>query len=79
MGPQEGAGFRCSSGGQPAKGPVNATIGLEQLAALTGKPSNCLHRMLSPAGDASMENLASIFQVMRECLNVQLQARSATA
>jgi DNA-binding phage protein len=58
---------------------VNATIGFEQLAALTDKPSKSLHRMLSPAGNPSMDNLASIFQVMRECLNVNLQAKSVAA
>ena len=58
---------------------ANATIGFEQLAALTNKPSKSLHRMLSPAGNPSMDNLASIFQVMRECLNVHLQAKSVAA
>ena len=55
---------------------VNATLGFEQLAALTDKPSKSLHRMLSPAGNPSMDNLASIFQAMRGCLNVNLQAKS---
>lgn len=58
---------------------VNATIGFEQLAALTDRPSKSLHRMLSPTGNPSMDNLASIFQAMRGCLNVSLQAKSATA
>lgn len=58
---------------------VNATIGFEQLAALTDKPSKSLHRMLSPNGNPSMDNLASIFQVMRECLNVSLEAKSIAA
>ncbi|HSB24998.1 MAG TPA: transcriptional regulator [Burkholderiaceae bacterium] len=58
---------------------VNATIGFEQLAALTDKPSKSLHRMLSANGNPSMDNLASIFQVMRECLNVNLEAKSIAA
>ena len=58
---------------------VNATIGFEQLAALTDKPSKSLHRMLSPAGNPSMDNLAAIFHAMRECLNVNLEARSIAA
>ena len=33
---------------------VNATLGFEQLAALTAKPSKSLHRMLSPKGNPSM-------------------------
>ena len=32
---------------------VNATLGFEQLAALTDKPSKSLHRMLSPNGNPS--------------------------
>jgi DNA-binding phage protein len=40
---------------------VNATLGFEQLAAVTEKPSKSLHRMLSPKGNSSMDNLAAIF------------------
>lgn len=58
---------------------VNATIGFEQLATLTDKPSKSLHRMLSPAGNPSMDNLAAIFLVMRGCLNVNLEAHSVEA
>ena len=58
---------------------VNATIGFEQLAALTDKPSKSLHRMLSPAGNPSMDNLAAIFLALRGCLNVDLHARSVAA
>ena len=53
---------------------VNATIGFEQLAALTEKPSKSLHRMLSPTGNPSMDNLAAIFRAVREKLQVSLQA-----
>ena len=55
---------------------VNATIGFEQLAALTAKPSKSSHRMLSPTGNPSMDNLAAIFQAVREKLQVSLQAYS---
>ena len=58
---------------------VNATIGFEQLATMTDKPSKSLHRMLSSAGNPSMDNLAAIFLVMRQCLNVSLEARSVAA
>ena len=47
---------------------VNATIGFEQLATLTAKPSKSLHRMLSPTGNPSMDNLAAIFRAVRERL-----------
>ena len=59
--------------------PINATIGFEQLALLTAKPRESLHRMLSPAGNPSMDNLAAIFHATRERLNVNLEAHSVAA
>jgi DNA-binding phage protein len=58
---------------------VNATIGFEQLAAMTDKPSKSLHRMLSPGGNPSMDNLATIFRVVRGYLNVRIEAHSVAA
>ena len=58
---------------------INATIGFEQLAALTAKPSKSLHRMLSPTGNPSMDNLAAIFHALRERMNVNLEAHSVSA
>lgn len=58
---------------------VNATIGFEQLATMTDKPSKSLHRMLSTTGNPSMDNLAAIFRVLRACLNVNLEAHSVAA
>ena len=58
---------------------VNATIGFEHLATLTAKPSKSLHRMLSPAGNPSMDNLAAIFHAIRDRLNVNLEAHSVAA
>lgn len=55
---------------------VNATIGFEQLATMTDKPSKSLHRMLSPRGNPSMDNLAAIFGAMRSRLNVELEVRT---
>ena len=55
---------------------VNATIGFEQLAEVTEKPSKSLHRMLSPKGNPSMDNLAAIVCAVREKLNVTLEAHS---
>jgi len=49
---------------------VNATMGFEQLATLTAKPSKSLHRMLSPTGNPSMDNLAAIFRAIRYRLRV---------
>ena len=58
---------------------INATIGFEQLSALTAKPSKSLHRMLSQAGNPSMDNLAVIFHAIRARLKVNLQAHSVAA
>ena len=58
---------------------VNATIGFEHLAEVTQKPSKSLHRMLSPKGNPSMDNLSAIFCAVREKLNVTLQAHSVGA
>ena len=55
---------------------VNATLGFEQLAELTDKPSKSLHRMLSPKGNPSMDNLAAIFGAMRIRLKVDLEVHA---
>ena len=55
---------------------VNATLGFEQLATQTAKPSKSLHRMLSAQGNPSMDNLAAIFRAIRERLNLNIEARS---
>ena len=56
---------------------VNATVGFEGLAQKTGKPSKSLHRMLSASGNPSMDNLAGIFDVLRQNLNVDIEVRAA--
>ena len=58
---------------------VNATLGFEQLATLTSKPSKSLHRMLSPHGNPSMDNLAAIIDAIRVSLKVNFEARSVAA
>lgn len=58
---------------------VNATIGFEQLAEITHKPSKSLHRMLSPKGNPSMDNLAAIFGAVGEQLNVGFKVRTVRA
>lgn len=54
---------------------VNATVGFENLAELTHKPSKSLHRMLSPRGNPSMDNLAAIFSAIRNWLKVAFDVR----
>ncbi|BAP88037.1 addiction module antidote protein [Burkholderiales bacterium GJ-E10] len=58
---------------------VNATVGFENLSELTNKPSKSLHRMLSPKGNPSMENLAAIFGAMRNWLKVAFEVRVVEA
>ena len=58
---------------------VNATLGFERLADATGMPSKSLHRMLSPRGNPSMDNLASILGVLRKALHVDLRTTTVKA
>lgn len=58
---------------------VNATLGFEQLAQATEKPSKSLHRMLSPKGNPSMDNLAAIFSAVRQRLGVGLEVHAVRA
>ena len=55
---------------------VNATLGFEQLAMLTDTPSKSLHRMLSPKGNPSMDNLAAIFGAIGSRLKVDLKVNA---
>lgn len=55
---------------------VNATVGFEHLAVLIDKPSKSLHRMLSPKGNPSMDNLAAIFDAIRARLNVGIEVHT---
>ena len=58
---------------------VNATIGFEQLAEITERPSKSLHRMLSPRGNPSMDNLAAIFSAMQHRLKVAFDVHTVEA
>jgi DNA-binding phage protein len=58
---------------------VNATVGFETLATLTNKPAKSLHRMLSKHGNPSMDNLAVIFDAVRQRLKVELKAQTVKA
>jgi len=55
---------------------VNATVGFEQLASVTAKPSKSLHRMLSSKGNPSMDNLATIFSAVRRKLKVVIEVHT---
>lgn len=58
---------------------VNATVGFERLATVTGKPAKSLHRMLSPRGNPGMDNLAVIIGALQKRLRVRLSARVTRA
>lgn len=58
---------------------VNATVGFETLAELTHRPAKSLHRMLSRSGNPSMDNLAAIFDAVRQRLKVGLKAQTVKA
>jgi DNA-binding phage protein len=55
---------------------VNGTIGFEELALATGKPSKSLHRMLSLKGNPTMDNLTLIFGVLRRELGVDIRVQT---
>jgi DNA-binding phage protein len=55
---------------------VNATIGFEELAIATSKPSKSLHRMLSAKGNPTMDNLTTIFNVLRKVLQVNIKVQT---
>lgn len=55
---------------------VNASVGFEDLAAETKRPSKSLHRMLSENGNPSMDNLAAIFVALRRRLGVAIEAHA---
>jgi len=51
---------------------VNATVGFEELANETMRPSKSLQRMLSAKGNPTMDNLTAIFSILRKKLNVEI-------
>lgn len=58
---------------------VNASVGFEDLAVETKRPSKSLHRMLSEKGNPSMDNLAAIFGAVRKRLGVAFEAHGVEA
>ncbi len=55
---------------------VNATVGFEELSIKTTKPSKSFHRMLSAKGNPTMDNLTSIFKVLRNSLYVNINVQT---
>jgi DNA-binding phage protein len=54
---------------------VNSTIGFEHLAEALGKPSKSIHRMLSPGGNPTMDNLTRIFSTLQGRLNLDVEVK----
>lgn len=57
---------------------VNATIGFEELALATHKPSKSIHRMLSAKGNPTMDNITAIFNVLRKLLKVEFKVQTVS-
>ena len=55
---------------------VNATVGFEQIAAATHRPSKSVHRMLSARGNPTMENLSVVFAAIRKVLKISFETRT---
>jgi DNA-binding phage protein len=56
---------------------VNGAIGFERLAQEVQKPPKSLHRMLSPSGNPTMNNLAAIFAALKNALRVEMEVHGA--
>lgn len=54
---------------------VNSTIGFELLAEKLNKPSKSIHRMLSPKGNPTMDNLTSILSVLQDKLDFAVEVK----
>lgn len=52
---------------------VNSTIGFEVLAEELDKSSKSIHRMLSPQGNPTMDNLTSILVALQKRLDTNLK------
>ena len=55
---------------------VNATVGFEQIALATNRPSKSVHRMLSARGNPTMENLTAVFTAIRQVLNINFKTHT---
>ncbi len=52
---------------------VNATVGFESLAEELHKPSKSLHRMLSRAGNPTLDNFSAVLGAIRKALHVDVR------
>ena len=54
---------------------VNSTIGFEFLARQLDKPSKSIHRMLSPHGNPTMDNLTHILVALQKKLDFEIEVK----
>jgi DNA-binding phage protein len=54
---------------------VNSTIGFEVLAEQLDKSSKSIHRMLSPQGNPTMDNLTQILVALRKELDFDVEVK----
>ncbi len=55
---------------------INATIGFEELGALTNKSSKSLMRMFGPSGNPHARNLFEVIRCIQEHEGVQLEVKA---
>lgn len=55
---------------------INATIGFEELGALTNKPSKSLMRMFGANGNPQARNLFHVISLLQQRQGVQLQVNA---
>jgi DNA-binding phage protein len=76
-------GFECFLAGEMETGKtvlrdyINATIGFEELAAMTRRSPKSLMRMLGPAGNPQARNLFEIMDCLQRQEGVRLELRAA--
>jgi DNA-binding phage protein len=58
---------------------INATIGFEKLAAVTGTPVKSLMRMFGPKGNPTAANLFSVIGVLQKKTRVHLEGRAVAS
>ena len=58
---------------------VNATLGFQELGALTDKKPKSLMRMLSASGNPSIDNMSKVLASLRRHEGVNLRVSSTTA
>jgi DNA-binding phage protein len=58
---------------------INATIGFQELAAVTNHSSKSLMRMLSPSGNPQAKNLFEVLSALQARAKVRFRCRSILA